>query len=85
MNLYWASVCTMPDRCCRTRWMLFGMSMSQSRPGHMNRHTHTDTHTGSISITVIGFQLPVNPLYLLSHMPSGDDIPSVYTVIETKE
>lgn len=32
MNLYCASVCTIPERWDRTIWMVFGTSMSQSTP-----------------------------------------------------
>lgn len=32
MNLYCASVCTIPERWERTIWMVFGTSMSQSTP-----------------------------------------------------
>lgn len=32
MNLYWASVCTIPERWALTIWMVFWMSMSQSSP-----------------------------------------------------
>lgn len=33
MNLYWASVCTIPERWDLTIWMVLGTSMSQSTPG----------------------------------------------------
>lgn len=38
MNLYWASVCTIPERWERTIWMVFGTSMSQSTPAALKQY-----------------------------------------------
>lgn len=32
MKRYWASVCTIPERCDRTIWIVLGTSISQSTP-----------------------------------------------------
>lgn len=39
MKRYWASVCTIPERCDRTIWIVLGTSMSQSTPAETNSRT----------------------------------------------